>query len=148
MKYELRAASRRDEPWLENLRRKAYRDLFDATFGRWDEERHERQFSQCLAEGGISIVVVEGQPVGMIQSIEQPGALRIGEIQIAPAHQNQGIGTRVLTDLILRAHRAQKVVRLSVGLEKHGAYRLYRRPGFREAERSSSHLHLVCERAA
>ncbi len=148
MTYELRTASSRDDQWLERLRREVYRDLFDATFGGWDETRHNRQFAECLSKGGISIIVVAGEPVGMIQRLEESGNLRISEIQIAPGHQNQGIGTQVLADLIARAHQEQKAVRLSLGLKNHGAYRLYRRLGFQEVEQSSSHWHLACEPAA
>ena len=148
MAYELRSASLQDEPWLERLRREVYHDLFDTTFGGWDEERHKRQFAECLSEGGISIIVVAGEPVGMIQRLDESGGIRIAEIQIAIGHQNQGIGTHVLTDLIAAAHQEQKVVRLSLGRKNHGAYRLYRRLGFQEVGQSSSHLQLVSEPAA
>ena len=37
--YELRAATPEDVPWLNDLRREAYRELFNLTWGAWDEQR-------------------------------------------------------------------------------------------------------------
>jgi hypothetical protein len=42
MRYQLAKASAEDKPWLEQLRRAVYRDLFFETFGSWDEARHLR----------------------------------------------------------------------------------------------------------
>jgi len=44
MLYSLRHATDADRAWLEELRRAAYKPLFDATWGDWDEDRHQRQF--------------------------------------------------------------------------------------------------------
>src|SRR6476660_6731346 len=76
------------------LRRDVYQELFKMTFGSWDETRHARQFGECLNRGGISIIEVDGAPVGMIQLFDQSDAVEVGEIQIQPSHPNQGIGTR------------------------------------------------------
>jgi len=67
MAYQLIPASLVDEARLERLRRDVYQELFNATFGAWDEARHARQFSECLNRGGISIIEVDGVRVGMIQ---------------------------------------------------------------------------------
>ena len=52
MAYQLVPASIEDEVWLERLPRDVYQELFMATFGGWDEARHERQFGECLNRGG------------------------------------------------------------------------------------------------
>lgn len=43
MSYTLRPTNESDKAWLDQLRRLAYQDLFYATWGHWDETRHERQ---------------------------------------------------------------------------------------------------------
>jgi ribosomal protein S18 acetylase RimI-like enzyme len=59
----------------------------------------------------------------MIQLFDQPDAVELGEIQIQPSHQNQGIGRRVLKDTIARVHKQRKKVLLSVALRNEPAYR-------------------------
>src|SRR6185369_2529825 len=102
--YLLVPAFNGDEAWLEVLRREVYRELFDATFGGWDEQRHARQFSECWTRGGISIIEVEGVRVGMIQLFRHPDKVEVGEIQILSSSQNRGIGSRLLRDMIAQVH--------------------------------------------
>jgi ribosomal protein S18 acetylase RimI-like enzyme len=140
--YELERASESSRTWLDDLRRHAYFDLLVAIFGGWDEDRHRRHCDDCWGRGEISLVVVSGARVGMIQVFERPGEVQIGEIQIHPDHQNQGIGTRLLEDVIAMAERQGKDVKLAVGLENERAYRLYQRLGFRCMAQSDTHHHL------
>ena len=144
MSYRLVRASDEDEAWLERLRRSAYQELFDATFGGWDEARHARQFSECWRQGGISIIEVDGVRVGMIQLFERPNGVEVGEIQILPSHQNVGIGGRVLKDVIARAHQQRRKVLLSVGLKNERAYQLYQRLGFQKVACNETHNHMAC----
>src|SRR5439155_15875667 len=94
MDYELVPASLEDRTWLERLRRDVYHDLFQATFGGWDEVRHMRHFTECCERGGIFIIKVKGAAVGMIQVFDNIDVVKIGEIQIQPSRQNQGISAR------------------------------------------------------
>ena len=145
MRYRMRDATSADEAWLEGVRRRAYADLFDATWGGWDEARHARHFSESMKRGHISIIELDGERAGMVQLVEASGALEVGEIQIDPRHQNRGLGTRVLLDVISGAHAQGRDVRLSVGLKNEKAIRLYERLGFQPVGRSDSHLHMECE---
>jgi ribosomal protein S18 acetylase RimI-like enzyme len=136
-------ASIGDQHWLEHLRRAAYRDLFDATFGGWDEGKHSRQFAECWQRGSILLIKAAGSQVGMIQVFDSEDALQIGELQIHPEHQNRGVGSRLLEEVRTGAHRRGKAVRLSVGKKNDGAFRLYRRLGFRLDYETDTHFHLV-----
>jgi ribosomal protein S18 acetylase RimI-like enzyme len=145
MAYQLVPASIEDQAWLERLRRDVYQELFVATFGSWDEARHMHQFRECLSRGGISIIEIDGARVGMIQLFDQPDAVEVGEIQIQPSHQNQGIGSRVLNDTIARVHEQQKKVLLSVALKNDRAYRLYQRLGFQKVAHNDTHNLMACD---
>jgi len=145
MVYQLVPASIEDEAWLERLRRDVYQELFTATFGSWDETRHARQFGECLNRGGISIIEVDGAPVGMIQLFDQSDAVEVGEIQIQPSHQNQGIGTRVLKDTIAQVHEQRRKVLLSVALKNDRAYQLYQRLGFQKVAHNDTHNFMACD---
>jgi len=145
LNYRLISASPQDEAWLEDLRRSVYRELFHATWGGWDEDRHKRHFSERIACGHIFIIEVDRTRVGMIQLFEEANTLEVGEIQIQPAAQNRGVGTAVLKDVIARAHEGRKSVRLKVGLKNEKAHRLYERLGFRHVNRTETHNHMACE---
>ena len=145
MEYRLVRASIADEGWLEHLRRDVYQELFQATWGGWDEARHARHFAECLRGGNISIIEVNGMRVGMIQLFDQPDTVEVGEIQIEPGQQNRGIGTSVLRDTIARSHWQRKKVVLAVALKNDKALRLYQRLGFRQVAQTDTHNHLLCE---
>lgn len=145
--YQLIKASSTDEAWLEQLRRKAYEDLYQATWGEWDEARHRRQFSECMKRGGISIIEVDGSQVGMVQVRDVSDGIEICEIQVEPRHQNRGVGTSVLLDIMSAARQQGKCVRLSVGVRNEDALRLYRLLGFRSVGRSDTHEHMMYGRA-
>jgi len=137
--HQLVPATSEDQPWLEQLRRAVYRDLFFATWGGWDEARHLRHCAECWARGGIYCIEVDGERIGMIPLLERPDAMEIGEIQIQPTHQGCGIGTRLLCDTIALAHAQRKKVSLSTGLQNHRAIALYERLGFRHVAQTETH---------
>jgi ribosomal protein S18 acetylase RimI-like enzyme len=139
MRYQLVPASAQDKEWLEQLRRAVYRDLFFATWGAWDEARHIRHCEECWGLGSILVIEVGETRVGMIQMFESADAVEVGEIQIAPAHQNNGIGTRLLQDTVTRAHADGKKVSLSTGLRNRRAFELYIRLGFRHVGQTDTH---------
>ena len=145
MEYRLVEATASDVDWLENLRRTVYQDLFQATWGGWDEARHQRQFAECLNRGHISIIEVGGSRVGMIQIFSDPKAVEVAEIQIQPQDQNRGIGAAVLLDIIARAHGYGRPVSLALGLKNDRALRLYKRLGFQQVRETETHYHMTCE---
>ncbi len=145
MKLQWKAATSADEQWLDRLRRDAYRDLFHATWGGWDEARHARHFAKTWERGSISLLEVDAVLVGMVQLLDGADAWEVGEIQIAPSHQGRGIGTAVLRDVTKRAQEEGKAVRLSVGLQNQGALRFYERLGFQVVEKTETHHNLIWE---
>jgi ribosomal protein S18 acetylase RimI-like enzyme len=140
--YRLRPSTAADEPWLEQLRRDVYRDVFVRTIGAWDEARHARHCTECLARGNIQIIELDGQLVGMIQLHASDDAVEIGEIQLVASQQRRGLGSQLLTDVVADAHQQHRSVRLSVALKNDGAHRLYRRLGFLDVSRSNTHFHM------
>ena len=144
MLYSLNFATEADHTWLDELRRAAYEPLFHATWGGWDEDRHQRHFAATLERGQIQRIEVDGQPVGMLQLYEADDGIEIGEIQLLPTHQSKGLGTKVLVDIMVRAKHQGRDVILSTGLMNTGAQRLYKRLGFVVTERTDTHVHMRC----
>ena len=143
MRYRLIDASAADEAWLEGLRRRAYADLFTATWGSWDEERHLRHFAASMKQGHIRIIEVDGMRVGMLQLSRAGETVEVREIQVDPRHQKQGIGASVLLDVIRDASAQGRDVRLSVGLTNTKAIRLYERLGFVSVGQSETHRQMT-----
>jgi len=146
MEFELIPAGPRERPWLDELRRSVYAVLFDVTFGGWDEGRHRRHCDACWDRGNISIVELGGERVGMIQIIDEPDAIEIGEIQIVPAEQGRGIGTRLLRVVLASGVTSQRSVVLSVGLKNVRARELYSRLGFTLTGEDGTHAHMLWRR--
>ena len=74
----------------------------------------------------------------MLQLVESDDYLEFVEIQIAPEHQNSGLGTRLMRNVMDRASQQGQDVVLSTGLKNSGAFRLYERLGFKETERTDA----------
>ena len=130
MAIQLQPSTPEDRPWLEELRRTAYLDLFIATWGGWDEGRHQRHWTSCVQEGRISIIKLDGTNAGMVQIFDEDSSVEVAEIQVLPEFQNRGIGSTVIADIVKRAHANQKPVTLSTGLKNTRAKKLYQRLGF------------------
>jgi len=144
MRYRLIRAVVGDQRWLDQLRRSVYRELFIATFGSWDEARHVRDTSECWDRGDVSLIEADGARVGMIQLLDQTGAVEIRELQIHPAHQGRGIGSRILSDIVDQAHKRGRTVTVSVALKNERANEFFQRCGFQHLEQTESHHRLQC----
>ena len=143
MKHSLRNSEPKDHVWLESLRRECYAELFYLTWGGWDEERHQRHFAACIERGRIQIIEVSGSPAGMLQIFESDKEIEIGEVQILPVYQGQGLGTDVLKSVIEKAEKSSKNIILATGLKNSAAIDLYKNLGFKEAKRSETHVHMT-----
>lgn len=142
MKHSARNASEDDRLWLDQLRREVYHDLFLATWGAWDEERHNRHFLSSWEMGNIKIIELDGKPVGMLQVFDLEKQIEIEEIQIAPIYQRQGLATAIIKDILTDAQKRDKKVALSTGLKNLGALKLYKKLGFIETRRTDSKVYL------
>ena len=121
MLYALRHANDADKAWLDELRRAVYEPLFRATWGGWDEARHQRHFAATWQQGRIQLIEVNGRRIGMIQLRERDDCVEVGEIQILPEDQNKALGTRLLVEVIDRARQQGRDVILSTGLMNSSA---------------------------
>lgn len=140
MEYSRRAATEADKDWLDQLRRQAYADLFDATWGAWDEERHVRHFAESWRQGHIDLVEVNAERVAMIQVLESDTALTVEEIQVLPAYQSLGLGRALLNEVIAHARSRGRHTELAVACQNVRAKALYLRIGFEQVGVSDTHF--------
>jgi ribosomal protein S18 acetylase RimI-like enzyme len=76
------------------------------------------------------IILVDSQPAGWIFLDETPEQVYLAEIMISIEMRGQGVGAAVLREVLARADRARKPVRLSVNVMNTRAIQLYERLGF------------------
>lgn len=124
-----RPATDADRRFLKRLNQRAYEPVVTAQFGDWDEALQGRIFAGKWSAQRYQTVEKDGQRVGAICVLRAIDHVWLGEIQIAPAHQNQGVGTRLLRELIGEARALGVPLRLRV-LIANRAKALYEQLGF------------------
>lgn len=126
--YTLRPATAEDYPFLYDLHVACLKEYVARTWG-WDDAVQQAMFRENFTPERSRIVIVAGQPVGVIAAERRPAEWFLGNIAIAPEMQGQGLGTALLRDLLATAARDGLPTRLQV-LLVNPARQLYERLGF------------------
>lgn len=85
-------------------------------------------FAERFVPEEVRIILGGNQDIGWLQVSETDGEI-LKQMFLIPASQGQGIGSRLLADVIERARQSKKPVRLGV-VKINPAIRLYQRHGF------------------
>lgn len=133
--YALRTASQDDFEFVHALKRSGYREHVIATYGEWDEQWLASRFDPAA----VQIVVVEGRAVGELVVQWDADPVFLDAIEIMPEFRGRGIGTVIIRDVVARARREGKAVRLQAFKVNGRAIRLYERLGFREYGATATH---------
>lgn len=91
----------------------------------------------------ILIDEAEEHPIGRIFVCKRGEDLRLVDIALLPEYRNQGLGRRLLEELLARASREGLSVSLHVD-PFNPAIRLYERLGFAVVRDTGSHLYMEC----
>ena len=118
-----------DKPYFQDLHEQCYRDVVTRQFGSWEPKTQRLNFNARWPVQQFSKIIIDGNVVGGIWLDEHDEFRQIREIQIHPTYQGQGIGTRVVQDVIYRSQQMDKKLMLKVLHENH-ALALYERLGF------------------
>ena len=105
----LRPATAGDLPFVRSL----YLDNMRAVTARvlaWDEARQTASFHTRFLPAEVSVVVLEGRDIGLMQVAEREDEFFLKQFFIVPRFQRRGIGTGLLQALIERAAQAGKAV--------------------------------------
>jgi ribosomal protein S18 acetylase RimI-like enzyme len=84
----------------------------------------------------FDVVLCDGELIGRLYVAHGANEVRLIEITLVEAQRNQGIGSRLIRDLMEIAATQHKRLVLQVDLANEGAQRLYLRLGFSAASRS------------
>ena len=87
------------------------------------------------------IVLADGKPVGLLKLQREPGTWHLHQLQLAGDVRGQGLGRRILEQILTEADRARVPVTLSV-LKANPARRLYERLGFVAVGEDAIEIHM------
>jgi len=139
MRITKRLASAGDTDFARSVHHRAYREVSERQYGPWDEKAQDEFFADGWAGAPHEIILCDGTPCGYACVEQREGDIHVRELVIDPEFQGRGVGTRILQELFEDA-RARKVpVRLGTHRLNRAAG-LYRRLGFREYERTDTHI--------
>jgi len=130
---ELRQAADDDAEFIYRLVESTMRAYVEETWGSFSEEYNRKNVAEMLAAKSYSIIQYRGMDVGALAVERHPTYIQLAQIYILPTHQNRGIGTLLVRELIRESKQANVPLRLRV-LSSNPARRLYEREGFRIAE--------------
>ena len=133
----LRQANDGDFDFLWWLHRATMREYVDQTWG-WKDEHQEKWFRRKFEPHRMQIVCYQGEPVGYISVHRDPSRIMLGAIEIAPAYQDQGIGSHLIQQLCDEADAAGVPLELQV-LKVNPARRLYERLGLVTTCKTETH---------
>ena len=104
-------------------------DARKAGFLRMQFNAQHAYYIQHYATASFQVIELDGQPIGRLYVDRWPAEIRIVDIALLPQWRNQGIGTRLLEDILAQADQAGMPVTIHVEMFNL-ALSLYTRLGF------------------
>ncbi len=127
---DLYASTRREE-----LSRVDWSDDQKGAFLEMQFEAQHRFYLETFKAASFDVILRDGRPIGRLYVDRRPGEIRLIDIAISPDFRNQGIGARLLRNLLKEGGETGR--RVTIHVERFNpALNLYRRLGFREVEDS------------
>jgi GNAT superfamily N-acetyltransferase len=127
---EFRKADREDADAVRHLVRTAYAKWVDV-IGR-EPRPMTADYLRAVQEHDVELLFVEGEFVGVIETIQQPDQLWIENVAVAPHRQGQGWGKQLL---LLADRKAERFGFREIRLLTNEAFAtnvaLYERSGYR-----------------
>ncbi|MEH1812380.1 MAG: GNAT family N-acetyltransferase [Nostoc sp.] len=118
-----------DFDFIYDLHRQTFYSYVEQTWG-WKEEVQLNGMREDFDSLLFEIICYKEIDIGVISVIEQEDELFLNYIAIQPLHQNKGLGTQILDQLLEQAVVRGVPVKLSV-MRVNPAKTLYERLGFR-----------------
>jgi len=122
-----RKATPEDLPFLVTLRHETMNPHLVASGVDQSEDEHLRRI---LVNFESAEILTQGyEPAGLLKVVRDGQLWELVQVQLLPSIQGQGLGTKLLKQLVSEAQAANASLRLSV-LKANPARRLYGRLGF------------------
>jgi len=141
-KLKLRKVNIDDFDFLYKLKKKTLKDYISKIWG-WDEEWQKNYFTKNFKPEVLKIITKSEKAIGCISFLEETESYFLSLIEISPEYQNQGIGTKLINDLISEARIANRPVKLHVLKINERAQKLYKKLGFINEDESETHVKMI-----
>ncbi|MCA9733421.1 MAG: GNAT family N-acetyltransferase [Deferribacteres bacterium] len=126
--FKIYASTREEElaavPWTSEQKHEFLRQQFKAQHDHYQKHFSDAQFMLILAND---------EPIGRLYRDDRENEIRLIDIALLPAFRGQGIGEKMLRDILAEGKRRDVLVRIHVE-QNNPALRLYSRLGFQAIE--------------
>ncbi len=136
----LRPATAADLDFLWALHVASMKPYVEQVYG-WDDADQRAMYEHDFAHAKTQIVEVDGRPAGRLELRAHDDAVWLGNIQLTPERQNQGLGSAMIRAVMADAFAAGLPVRLRV-FRINPARRLYERLGFSQTRETDTHIYM------
>lgn len=143
MEVKLLQATSRDIPFLRLLRRLTMNDYLQASGLATNRKSQLARINYHFEDA--KLVYHNGKRIGLFKVYLCGAIWHVIQIQILPEYQGNGLGAKLLTNLIKQANEKQQSISLSV-LKSNPAMNLYQKLGFMTI--SESDIELTMEYAS
>ena len=138
--YSLRPATPADFGFVSALHRANFKDYVTPIWG-WDEAVQDRLLRERFDPAKMEVIQWRGMDVGFLQVETRPDEIFLANIQLLPAYQRRGWGTKIIRDILAEADGAGRSVVLTV-LRTNPARLLYERLGFVMSRQDEARYHM------
>ena len=129
----LRQATAADADFIYRVVEATMRRYVEQIWGSFSEEYNRKNIAESIGSGIYSLIEHEGLDIGALAVERHATHIQLTQIYILPSHQNRGIGTSLVRELVREAKETGKPLRLRV-LSSNPARKLYEREGFKVTE--------------
>jgi GNAT superfamily N-acetyltransferase len=112
MDYVVEKVKDEEREELAELRVVAMRESLEA-IGRFDPERARSRFLESFSLPDTKKVTLAGELIGFYTLREAPDHISLDHLYVAPAHQSQGLGSRIIEEAKRVAAATRKPLRLN-----------------------------------
>ena len=141
MEIAYRTATEADVDFVCRVVETTMREYNEKQWGAFDVESNRKVIGDRIAAGTFEVIRFEGADIGVLRVERHGSHIQLDQLFILPAHQNRGIGARIVRELAREARAVRKPLRLRV-LEVNPARRFYEREGFRVIATTPGRIHM------
>jgi len=132
----------KDSSFFVHVHHVAYRKIIEEMFG-WDECFQDKQTNQAFDLGGINVIKLQNEKVGIVGWEDRSDYLWLKDLYVLPEYQGRGIGSRVLDTSIQKARSFGKDIHLRTLRANICVKEWYERRGFIVDEITDIHWKMV-----
>jgi ribosomal protein S18 acetylase RimI-like enzyme len=135
--YQVYASTRQEE-----LARVPWTALQKRVFLRTQHQAQLRHYRTYYPNATFELICQDDEPIGRLFIKRGVEEVRLMDIALLPAYRNQGIGTRLMHNLLEEAEALGQFIGLHVE-QFNPAYQLYQRLGFRDVELRGIYMYMT-----